>query len=134
MKDNSLKVGKYFKLILEAHDDLMTLVPTSKIYAIVAHENTSFPYIVYSRSSLTPTYSKDNMNGCGQENVVQITVDAYSDKYAQSLDVINEVRDAVENIGYRDDDINIDRFRLVSAYESWEDCFKQTLVFETRIS
>ena len=66
---------------------------------------------------------------------MQITVDCYSDKYVESLEVANAFRNALEGKGWKDKDIYIDYFELVSASENTdgESYFMQTLVFQTTV-
>ena len=96
-----------------------------------------YPFIVYSRSALNPQYNKDHglANGLGHKNTVQITVDCYSDKYLESLEVANAFRHALEGKGWKDKDIYIDYFELVSVSENTdgESYFMQTLVFQTEV-
>ena len=115
----------------------MKLVPKDKKFGMIAHSGTSYPFIVYSRSALNPQYNKDHglANGLGHKNTVQITVDCYSDKYVESLAVANVFRNALEGKGWKDKDIYIDYFELVSASENTdgESYFMQTLVFQTEV-
>lgn len=133
--DKSLLTTEYMRKIVEQDAELMKLVPKDKIFGMIAHSGTQYPFIVYSRSALNPQYNKDNglANGLGHKNTVQITVDCYSDKYVESLEVANAFRHALEGKGWKDKDIYIDYFELVSAGENTdgESYFMQTLVFQT---
>lgn len=135
--DNSILVGEYMRKIVEQDADLMALVHKDKIFGMIAHSGTSYPFIVYSRSALNPQYNKDHglSNGLGHKNTVQITIDCYSDKYLESLEVANAFRHALEGKGWKDKDIYIDYFELVSASENTdgESYFMQTLVFQTEV-
>lgn len=135
--DKSLLTTEYMRKIVETNEDLMNLVPKDKIFGMLAHKDTKFPFIVYSRSALNPQYTKDNglVNGLGHKNIVQITIDCYSDKYVESLEVANAFRHALEGKGWKDSDIYIDYFQLVSASENTdgESYFMQTLVFQTEV-
>ena len=122
--------------IVEQDAELMKLVPKEKIFGMIAHSGTSYPFIVYSRSALNPQYNKDlGIQNIGFTNTVQITVDCYSDKYVESLEVANAFRHALESKGWKDKDIYIDYFELVSASENTdgESYFMQTLVFQTEV-
>ena len=121
------------KLILEQHEPLMQIVPSSKIYALIAHEGTTYPFIVYSRSSIVPQYNKDLDGDLGHVDTVQLTIDCHGNTYTQSVEVANELRNALEGYGYNAADMFIDKFRLVSAYEATDGAgdFMQVLVFET---
>ena len=134
--DKSLLTTEYMRKIVEQDAELMKLVPKDKIFGMIAHSGTSYPFIVYSRSALNPQYNKDlGIQNIGFTNTVQITVDIYSDKYVESLEVANEFRHALEGKGWKDKDIYIDYFELVSASENTdgESYFMQTLVFQTSV-
>lgn len=135
--DKSLLTTEYMRKIVEQDAELMKLVPKDKIFGMIAYSGTSYPFIVYSRSALNPQYNKDHglSNGLGHKNTVQITVDCYSDKYVESLEVANAFRNALEGKGWKDNDIYIDYFELVSASENTdgESYFMQTLVFQTTV-
>ena len=135
--DKSLLTTEYMRKIVEQDAELMKLVPKDKIFGMIAHSDNSYPFIVYSRSELNPQYNKDHglSNGLGHKNTVQITVDCYSDKYVESLEVANAFRNAIEGKGWKDNDIYIDYFELVSASENTdgESYFMQTLVFQTTV-
>ena len=134
--DKSLLTTEYMRKIVEQDAELMKLVPKDKIFGMIAHSGTSYPFIVYSRSALNPQYNKDlGIQNIGFTNTVQITVDIYSDKYVESLEVANAFRHALESKGWKDKDIYIDYFELVSASENTdgESYFMQTLVFQTEV-
>lgn len=135
--DKSLLTTEYMRKIVEQDAELIKLVPKDKIFGMINHSGNSYPFIVYSRSALNPQYNKDHglSNGLGHKNTVQITVDCYSDKYVESLTVANAFRNALEGKGWKDKDIYIDYFELVSASENTdgESYFMQTLVFQTEV-
>ena len=84
---NSLLIGKliYSKLNQE--------LQTTNIYPIVAENGTTYPYIVYKRTDLSnTTFSKDGIceDSCGYS----ITI--ISDKYAEGVELANEVRRIME--------------------------------------
>lgn len=133
--DNSIKIGKYMRKIVEADQELMRLVPSNKIFALIAHEDTKYPFIVYSRSSVSAQYNKDMSGQHGHIDTVQITVDCHDNTYAGSVEVANEFRNALEGKGYKTKDILIERFELISANEVTDGNgdFMQTLVFQTQV-
>lgn len=134
--DNSIKIGKYMRKIVEADSDLMEMVPANKIYALIAHEDTTYPFIVYSRSAISVQYNKDFNGQHGFVDTVQITVDVHGNSYEQAVDVATEFRNALEGKGYRTaDGMLIERFELVSAMEMTDGVsdYQQTLVFRTQV-
>ena len=131
--DNSIKIGKYIKLILSADKELLKMVPLNKICALKADEGTTYPFIVYSRTSISPQYTKDIGGELGHIDTVQVTVDCHGRTYEESAEVANEFRNALEGYGYQNNEIYIDRFRLVSSYETTngEGDWTQIMVFQT---
>lgn len=135
--DNSILVGEYMRKIVETNEDLMNLVPKDKIFGVLAHKDTKFPFIVYSRSALNVNYNKDlGIQYTGFTDTTQLTIDCYSDKYLESLEVANAFRHALEGKGWKDENIYIDNFKLVSASEGTdgESYFLQTLVFQCNVA
>lgn len=131
--DNSILTCKYVNKILENDENLMSKISINKFNALYFDPNTvTFPFVHYARTSLIPTYSKD----LGLYfSTVQITYNVVSDKYLESIEIANALRNALEQKGYRDDDIFIDRIELLSVSESTQnDAFVQTLIFETTVS
>ena len=133
--DNSLLIGKYMLKIL-AHDNaLMQFCPLEKMFALMAHEDTKYPFVVFSRNQLSVQYTKDMKGQYGHDNTVQLTIDCHGNTYEMSIELANLLRNALEGKGWRDDDIQVDTFRLVSAYETTDGQtdFQQTLIFETMV-
>ena len=131
--DNSIKIGKYFRIIAESSDELMKIVPKEKIFALAAHENTTYPFIVYSRSAINTTYTKDLNGSFGHVDRVQVTVDCHGNTYEESVEVANALRNAIEGLGYKNKDLFIERFELISANETTDGVgdWQQILVFQT---
>ena len=134
--DNSLKTGKYVKIILEASNSLTRIVPKNKINNLM-FDPTEYPYIVISRANLTPQYNKDIglTNNRGHDNTVQVNIICHASTYEQSIDIATEVRNAVEGKGYKNSEIYIDRFQLMSAAETTNgtDDFAQILTFQATV-
>ena len=133
--DNSLKIGKYIKLILERNENVNRLVPSNRIWALCAPDNPKYPFIVYSRSSLIVNYNKDVYMNQKCLNDVQVTIDCHGKTYTESVEVANMVRNALEYTQVRNDEITIDTFKLVGSSEltDGEGDYTQILVFSTTI-
>lgn len=54
----SLKIGKEIYSLLNGNEELTKLVG-NKIYPIIVEKETTFPFIVYKKTNLTPEYTKD---------------------------------------------------------------------------
>lgn len=135
--DNSILSTKYTFKALENNAELLELGLKDKIFPLLAQvivnpetgeeEEITFPFIVYSRTSLIPEYTKDLLT----QNTVTLQIVCVSDDYVNSLEVANAVRHALELKGTSVDGMKIDPIRLQSITEStMEDAYLQTLTFQ----
>ena len=102
----------------------------TKVYPIIAENSTTYPFIVYSRDSLTPTYCKD---GCIEDNV-ELTIRIVSATYGEGIDIANSIREVLtlKNFARPAEIINS---TLNSASESYEEnAYIQTLSFSFNIT
>lgn len=124
--DNTILAGKYIRQIMIDNQELMTLISANKIFPLLANPDTSFPFIVYSRTNLIPTYTKDLLT----DNYVSFVVVVVSDNYVQSLNIANAVRHSLEGYRYQDNDIKIYPIKFDSiTEETLEDAYIQRLSF-----
>lgn len=84
---DSLNIGKAIYTILQTSIDI-----DKKIYPLIADEGTTFPFIIYKRTGLTPESTKDNTN----ENV-SVEINIASSNYSESIDLAIKVRKALEH-------------------------------------
>ena len=126
MSDMSIMLGKLIYKLLSNDDWLSQRVTPKKISPLVAKAETTYPFIVYSRTSLRVDYCKDGV----LENNVEFQVVAVSDNYVESLEVSNRVRGVLELLRYKDEGIIISECKLSSVSEEYmEDAFIQRLTF-----
>ena len=109
--DNSLLIGKYIYRVLSEDEVLSDRVTSRKIFPLVANADTTYPFIVYSRTDLTVEYCKDGVVG----NTVDFQIIVVSDNYVESLEVANQIRSILEMKRYNDEDICISDIRLSSV-------------------
>lgn len=129
--DNSILTGKYLRQILIENQEVMSLISSDKIFPLIANADTTFPFIVYSRNNLIPTYSKDGL--CTNRITFDFVI--VSDKYIESLDIANAVRHALETYRWYDNNIHIDPIHLDQAYEeTLDDAYLQRLQFSFNVS
>ena len=101
-----------------------------RVYPIVAENGTRYPFIIYTRDSVTPhALTKDGYS----EDEVAVTVKVVSDKYTDAVDYAQRVREALvydwTTISYNQSDLT-SQCTFTNAYESWEDgAYVQTLTF-----
>lgn len=86
----SLKAGAAINLLLRASSDLTALVG-DRIFP-VATEEVQRPFIIYQRTGLNPSYTKDR----GQNDSVYINIAVISEGYGQSIAVASAVEKALE--------------------------------------
>ena len=110
------------------YQKLSSIMPS--VYPIVAENGTYYPFIVYTRDSVTPhSLTKD---GYGDDEV-NITVKVVSDKYDTVVSYAQQVRDTLtyDWISILHDTSTItSQCQFTGAYESWEsDAYVQSLTF-----
>lgn len=121
---DSLNIGKAIYTILQTSIDI-----DKKIYPLIADEGTTFPFIIYKRTGLTPESTKDNTN----ENV-SLEINIASSNYSESIDLAIKVRKALEHKKGTYSDIAIEDIVIDDATEDYiEDTFIQTLTFKIEL-
>ena len=121
---DSLNIGKAISTILQTSIDI-----DKKIYPLIADEGTTFPFIIYKRTGLTPESTKDNTN----ENV-SVEINIASSNYSESIDLAIKVRKALEHKKGTYSDIAIEDIVIDDATEDYiEDTFIQTLTFKIEL-
>ena len=129
--DNSLMIGKYIYKLLSEDEGLSGLVTPKKIFPLIANADTTYPFVVYSRTGLSVQYCKDGL----VEDTVEMQIIAVSDNYVESLEVANQIRKTLELRRYKDDDIQIRECKLTSVYEEYmEDAFIQRMNFTIKLN
>lgn len=129
--DNSLLIGKYIYKLLSEEEGLSGLVTPKKIFPLIANADTTYPFVVYSRTGLSVQYCKDGL----VEDTVEMQIIAVSDNYVESLEVANQIRKTLELRRYKDDDIQIRECKITSVYEEYmEDAFIQRMNFTIKLN
>ena len=139
--DNSILAGKYIYNLMIENDELSELVDSDKIYPLRVElrldpvtgeeQEITFPFIIYSRTMLEPTYTKNFLT----ENLQKYTVIVVSDDYDNSLDVANAVRHALEGKAIRNEYLNICPIKLDSVTEeTMEDTIIQRMEFSFAVN
>lgn len=112
-----IKIGQTINNIL-SNDANVTQIVGNKIYPMVADTGTTFPFIVYKKSSYTPIYTKDGISN--KSATVEIIIAA--EDYETSVNLADIVFIAIS--------AKDRKFRLVSNTEDYiEDTFIQNLIF-----
>ena len=128
--DNSILAGKYIRKLMVENEELTSQISPNNIFPLIANADTRFPFIVYSRTNLIPTYTKNFLT----ENDVNFTIIVVSDDYVQSLEIANSVRHALESHRVSDESIVIYPIRLQSVIEeTLEDAYIQRMQFTFKV-
>ena len=124
--DNSILVGKHMRNILVGDETLSQYLQSGQITALVANENTTFPFIVFSRTGLTPSYTKDGL----LESNITFEIVCVSTDYVESLEIANIVRNLLECKCYTDEELYIKQIILSAVNEDYMyDAYVQRLTF-----
>lgn len=131
MKDNSILTGKYLWKFVTENEEVKELIDSCKVMPMFAVADVTFPFVVYSRDSLLPQYTKDMLTG----NELSFTFIVVSNKYEQGLELANAVRHSLECKYYKDDDIHIHPIKLSALYEeTMEDAYIQRMTFSMNVT
>lgn len=136
--DNSLKVNTYVREILCNDNEIAGLLRdattnTIKIFPVFAKASTKFPYVILTRESMSPEYTKD---GC-YENEVYIVILVVHNSYDAGADIANKIRNKLDLCRYHTDNIYIDRIELSGCGEGItidNDGYVQELRFKVNIA
>lgn len=128
---NSILIGKLVYEKLSTDSALHSYV-NGRIFPLIAEMGTAFPYIAFSKDSISPAYTKD---GCYEDQVsVQIVVASVD--YLQSLDIANVVRGIFEGKRYKSEELSISECRMTNVSEAYDDnagVFIQRLFFNFKV-
>ena len=129
--DNSILVGKHIRNILVGDETLSQYLQSGQITALVANENTTFPFIVYRRNSIRKSSTKDYAN----DEIASVDVVIASDKYSQSVEIAERVRFVLERGEYEGENFSVDNITLSNASEQYmQNTYIQTLTFDIEIN
>ena len=97
-----------------------------RIYPLVSKVDCEFPFIVYQRMSVAPSYTKDGLIAEEQNYSISVLADTYS----ESVELADAVRDALELERGTFAGQRIRNIKLTSVNESWvSDTYVQELNF-----
>lgn len=127
---NALSINKYINKFLTESEAVTALVSVSNIRPLIL-QPTVFPYISFMHSNIQSSYTKDGWS----EDSTEVTIICVSDDYGQTVEIAEAVRDLLENVQYKDDDIYISQLRLNGSTEDQiENVFVQRLSFDCKVS
>lgn len=127
--DNSIKIWSYIRPFLVENADLQVLMNVNNILPLVVNENTPYPFVVYRRENISVTYTKPIAGGF--DNRVTLSLDVYSNDYEESCNILNLIRNILEQFRFKNEEIIIHELEVIGVYESYsQDGYKQTIQFQ----
>lgn len=112
----NFKIGSEIRNVILSSSAVKNAVDT-KVFPLIANAGTTFPFIVYRRSSYSPQSDKDVLN-----ESVYIEIAIICNNYEQSVSIANDVADAL--IHYESD--NIEEIKVTNISEEFiSDSFVQ---------
>ena len=121
---SSLQIGKVIYTILVKNK-------ITKVFPLVADEGTTFPFIVYKRSGLEPSNTKDRFN---YSELATLDIIVAASTYQESINLAETVKNILEHKRGVYNDINIADITLEDADEDYlENTFIQKLTFKIEI-
>jgi hypothetical protein len=113
---HSIKIGKLINARLSQDAELTSKVDNN-IFPIVAENGTNYPFVVYTRTGITPkTATKDGR----YEDTVNFQVTVVSDSYNESVDVADIVRGLLEMAYIGDESIAATEIYMSGVTERYE--------------
>lgn len=124
-----IKINNYIYKLLSTDDNLLKKVKKQNIKPLI-QDPTDYPFVSYKRLNITVDYAKDGT----VEDIVEVQIICVSDKYDESVDIAQTVRDRLDNKVYKDDSVFISEIRLDDVTEDViENAYCQNLFFTFKL-
>lgn len=124
-RETALSANKYIYKIL-TEDETLSGLTKGQIYPVVAEENVTYPFVIFTKSDAFANYTKDIL--AYDSATIQVAVAAVN--YFQTVEIAERVRALLE--GRRDS--YFANVQFVSVSEDYvEDAYVQTLEFNCQI-
>lgn len=124
----SLSAGAIIRSVLMADSEVTAR--TNKIFPIVS-SSAELPYIVYRRAELEVNPQKSGLPG---SDVVQLEITCYASKYAESVELAEAVRNALDFHSAEHEGLALRACYLSGSEEDYQDdAFVQQLIFSIRM-
>ena len=114
-----MQIGKSIYYILVNDSDVSALVGT-RIFPNVAPQTTTFPFIIYDVTGVSPNDTKEGPSTLDTNDVM---ISCYSETYDEASDLAQKIRVAMDRINqgvYNDETIQS------SQFQSYNDIFDDT--------
>lgn len=120
----AISINKYIYNIL-INDEVIKGLVADKIFPLVAEEETTFPFIIFRRNSITTEYCKD---GRTFDNV-EVSISTVANDYTTTVEIMERIRELFEL--NKKDFVSV---HLSSVTEDYIDnAFIQEIVFSIKI-
>lgn len=124
-----IQIGKAVYQLLSSDTEVTEKVE-NRIYPLIADQGTIYPFIIYKRTGIEPITSKDRFI-CSEVTSVDVII--ASDRYDESIEVAELVKDALIGKNGIYSGIKITDIDMISADEDYiEDTFIQNLTFNIK--
>ena len=114
-----MEIGKAIYTILFDDVDVKTLVST-RIFPNVAPQTTTFPFIIYDVTGVSPNDTKD---GASTLDTNDVMISCYSETYSQASDLAQKIRVAMDRIN---EGTYVGEQIQSSQFQSYNDIFDDT--------
>lgn len=124
----SLSAGKVIRAVLL--EDIEVAKRTNKIFP-VSTDSAELPYILYRRTSLSPTPQKSGQPGADE---VQVEVVCFTARYSEGVELAEAVRAALDQVDAEHEGLTLRSCYLLDSEEAYQDdAFVQQLVFSMKM-
>jgi hypothetical protein len=126
MKETSISSLKHVYQLL-INDTILNKLVEKKIYPLIAEESVTYPFIIFTKESISGNYTKDLL----VNDSVTISIAVAAANYFQTVEIAERVRQILEN--HRDEYFY--NILLESVTEDFvEDTYIQQLQFSAKIN
>ena len=125
----TIQIGKVINALLNADSGLSEMIG-NRVFPIVSKEGTQYPFVVYRRNSVTPTYCKDGL----ASETASVDIVIASNTYTNSIEVADRVRAAIDKRACVFQGTTVSNIEMTTAEEDFvDDTYIQTLNFNFTI-
>lgn len=104
-----------------------------RIYSIAAVNGTEYPFVLCTRTAISPEYTKDGWSG----DVVTVAVEVVSRSSTEAVAIAEDVREALEESSVKHLDYTVTEATFIAASEGYDlttDTYVEALQFSFKIS
>lgn len=104
-----------------------------RIYSIAAVNGTEYPFVLCTRTVISPEYTKDGWSG----DVVTVAVEVVSRSSTEAVAIAEDVREALEESSVKHFDYTVTEATFIAASEGYDlttDTYVEALQFSFKIS